>query len=896
MPGMRSTESHQSTAGPADAPAVSLADLQVWIEASSGLAARDRRDCRAAIRALCAMLGSDAAATPADAAELDRRLARVPKPARGRADKTVANIRWRLRRAIALHGGETGPAPRDTALTPHWAALRERLPTRRLRYGLSRLIREASAAGVEPQMVSDALLEAIAGRLAASAGEARARAFRRQAAECWNEAAGLVAGWPRLRLASPARPARPSQLPLDAFPITFRRDLERYLAWAAHSGRLSRDGSSRSLSPSTVRLRGEHLRLAASALARRLGYPRRVISLATLVEPVNFKLLLGEYLGPGGERQAGTFARGLAVTLFGVARQWVKAPASQLDQLGHYKRRLGGGVAPRRAGSDRLALERFADPATLAALRTLPERLFAEAAGGRSLQPRAVRKAQLAVALALLLTAPLRLGQLAGLRLGHELRRPSGRHGPMSLVAGDAAAAPECAIVGPAKAIVDDYLDHCHAALLPNPEAWLFLRSDGSRWGEAALRHGIAAETRRAIGIASTPGRLRQLAAANTGRSMTVCQPTGRGTMPTRIEPTGPGPIGMEPAQAQAQRSGAGRRDTEGPPDAHDSQRAERDALLAGLCAPQARIAPKYLYDSLGSALFDAITELDEYYPTRTERAILRTHEREIAAAFGRAGCTLIDLGAGNGEKAASLFPVLRPREYVALDISVDYLQRSLEALQRRFPQIVMTAIGADLARPLVLPARLAREGRLFFYPGSSIGNLTPDEARRFLAGLCAALDETGGLLIGIDLLKDPATLQAAYDDPLGVTAAFNLNVLRRANRIAGTDFAPADWRHVAYFEPAHGRIEMHLEACRALRVSWPGGERRFAAGERIHTENSYKYRLGEFAALLADAGFALQAHWSDEREWFAVLLARPQSQRTGQANSSTVPVSTPAR
>ncbi len=891
---MRSTDSPQPNAGQADAPAVSLADLQAWIEANSGLAARDRRDYRAAIRALCAMLGSDAAATPADAAALDRRLARVPKPARGRADKTVANIRWRVRRAIALHRGETGPPPRGTALAPHWAALRERLPTRRLRYGLSRLIREASAAGVEPQWVSDALLEAIAGRLAADAGEARARAFRRQAAECWNEAAGLVAGWPQLRLATPVRPARPPQLPLDAFPVTFRRDLERYLAWAAHSGRLSRDGSSRSLSPSTVRLRGEHLRLAASALARRLGYPRRVISLATLVEPVNFKLLLGEYLGPGGERQAGTFARGLAVTLFGVARQWVKAPASQLDQLGHYKRRLGGGAAPRRAGSDRLALERFADPATLAALRTLPERLFAEAAGGRSLQPQAVRKAQLAVAIALLLAAPLRLGQLAGLRLGYELRRPSGRHGPMSLVAGDAAAAPECAIVGPAKAIVDDYLDHCHAALLPNPEAWLFLRSDGSRWGEAALRHGIAAETRRAIGIASAPGLLRQLAAAGTGRSMTICQPTGRGTMPTRIEPTGPGPIGMEPAQAQ--RSGAGRRGTDGSPDAYDSQRAERDALLAGLCAPQARIAPKYFYDSLGSALFDAITELDEYYPTRTERTILRAHEREIGAAFGRAGCTLIDLGAGNGEKAASLFPVLRPREYVALDISVDYLQRSLEALQRRFPQIVMTAVGADLARPLVLPARLAREGRLFFYPGSSIGNFTPDEARRFLAGLRAALDETGGLLIGIDLLKDPATLQAAYDDPLGVTAAFNLNVLRRANCIAGTDFALADWRHVAYFEPAHARIEMHLEARRALRVSWPGGERRFAAGERIHTENSYKYRLGDFAALLADAGFALQAHWTDEREWFAVLLARPQSQRTGQANSSTVPVSTPVR
>ena len=305
---------------------------------------------------------------------------------------------------------------------------------------------------------------------------------------------------------------------------------------------------------------------------------------------------------------------------------------------------------------------------------------------------------------------------------------------------------------------------------------------------------------------------------------------------------------------------------------------ADRAALLSGLCAPVASIAPKFFYDTLGSALFDAITELDEYYPTRTERAIFSAHDAEIAAAFGRTNCTMVDLGAGNGEKAARLFPVLRPREYVAIDISVEYLQRSLEALQRRFPHIAMTGVGADLGRPLELPARLPREGRLFFYPGSSIGNLVPDEALRFLQGLRAHLDDTGALLVGIDLAKDVATLEAAYDDPLGVTAAFNLNVLRHANRIAGTDFVLADWRHVAFFDATHARIEMHLEARRAVRVSWPGGERRFAAGERIHTEHSHKYRIDEFAALLARAGFAVQRRWTDEREWFAVMLARPES------------------
>jgi len=306
----------------------------------------------------------------------------------------------------------------------------------------------------------------------------------------------------------------------------------------------------------------------------------------------------------------------------------------------------------------------------------------------------------------------------------------------------------------------------------------------------------------------------------------------------------------------------------------------DRDALLAGLRAPRAWIAPKFFYDALGSTLFDAITELDEYYPTRTERAILRAREREIAAAFGCDGCTLIDLGAGNGEKAAGLFAALRPREYVAVDISVDYLRHSLEALQRRFPHITMTGIGADLARPLALPVRIERARRLFFYPGSSIGNFTPDEAQRFLAGLRAQLDDSGALLIGVDLVKDAATLHAAYDDPLGVTAAFNLNVLRRANRIAGTDFVLADWRHVAFFDATHSRIEMHLEARRAVRVSWPGGERRFAAGERIHTENSYKYRLDDFAALLGRAGFESKARWTDEHDWFAVWMARPAARR----------------
>jgi len=322
----------------------------------------------------------------------------------------------------------------------------------------------------------------------------------------------------------------------------------------------------------------------------------------------------------------------------------------------------------------------------------------------------------------------------------------------------------------------------------------------------------------------------------------------------------------------------------------HSSASADRQELLSGLLAPRPFIAPKFFYDALGSRLFAAITELDEYYPTRTEASIMASRLDEIASAFEAPGCTLIDLGAGDCEKASRLFGALRPRQYVAVDISAQFLEQSLDCLQRRFPDMEMLGVGADFSRRLELPERVSRTSRLFFYPGSSIGNFSPDEARNFLSGLRRHLDDSGGLLIGIDLVKDASTLEAAYDDSLGVTAAFNLNVLRHANRIAGTDFTDEDWRHVALFDATHSRIEMHVEARRELLVRWPAaaepgiassrefaaGQRRFAAGERIHTENSYKYRLDDFRALLERSGFAAQASWTDERGWFAVVLARP--------------------
>jgi len=300
------------------------------------------------------------------------------------------------------------------------------------------------------------------------------------------------------------------------------------------------------------------------------------------------------------------------------------------------------------------------------------------------------------------------------------------------------------------------------------------------------------------------------------------------------------------------------------------------DEAAAGLQAQPAQLSPKFLYDPLGSRLFDAITELDAYYPTRTEAAIFAAHGPAIAAAalaLAGAAPVLVDLGAGNCAKAAQLFPLLEPRRYVAVDISVQFLRQALQALQREHPALDLVGVGLDFSARLALPAEACSGPALVFYPGSSIGNFAPDAALRLLRQ-ARELAAGGALLIGADLVKPAALLQQAYDDDLGVTAAFNLNLLKHLNRLLGADFDLRDWRHAALFDAARSRVEMHLEARRALTVRWRGGERAFAAGERVHTENSYKWTAADFEALLHDAGFRSVRRWTDAQAWFGVFLA----------------------
>ena len=299
--------------------------------------------------------------------------------------------------------------------------------------------------------------------------------------------------------------------------------------------------------------------------------------------------------------------------------------------------------------------------------------------------------------------------------------------------------------------------------------------------------------------------------------------------------------------------------------------------LDASLRARQAWISPKFLYDPLGSKLFEAICELPEYYPTRTEAGIFDRHGAEIARTVGMES-TLIDLGAGNCAKAAHLFPLLQPRQYVPIDISAEFLHDAVERLHQRFRHIDMQPLGMDFSRSLDLPDSVREQGRLFFYPGSSIGNFTPADALEFLNGIRRNCAADGGLLIGVDTKKDPARLRAAYDDAAGVTAAFNRNVLLHVNRVLGTRFRPDGFKHVALYNEALSRVEMHLEAIDAQTVTIDGIGRIFRAGERIHTESSYKYAPAEFVAMLQRAGFANVRVWQDDARDFAVCYATTHS------------------
>ena len=296
--------------------------------------------------------------------------------------------------------------------------------------------------------------------------------------------------------------------------------------------------------------------------------------------------------------------------------------------------------------------------------------------------------------------------------------------------------------------------------------------------------------------------------------------------------------------------------------------------MLAALSQRPRRIAPKFFYDEAGSALFDRICDLPEYYPTRTEFGLLHAHAGEMASLIGPAA-DIVEFGAGSLTKIRVLLDALpRPRRFVPVDISAEHLHASAVPLRRAYPGLEVLPLAGDFTAELALPASGHRIG---FFPGSSIGNMDRDEALAFLRR-CSGWLRGGGLLIGVDLVKDPRVLHAAYNDSAGVTAAFNRNLLVRANRELGTDFVPEQFAHYAYYDPAQRRIEMHLVSRCKQRVHLGGREFTFAEGESLHTENSHKYTVADFRSLAAEAGFEPRAVWSDAQGRFSVhwLVAPP--------------------
>lgn len=306
--------------------------------------------------------------------------------------------------------------------------------------------------------------------------------------------------------------------------------------------------------------------------------------------------------------------------------------------------------------------------------------------------------------------------------------------------------------------------------------------------------------------------------------------------------------------------------------DLFESASSFRADVIAGLRLPQKSIPPKYFYDARGSELFEAICELPEYYPTRTELAIMRESVREMAEFIGP-DSMLLELGSGASVKTCILIEHALPAVYVPIEISESALEGATSALQIRYPWLDIVAIRADFARPLTLPnlSDLRDRRRVAYFPGSTIGNFTPEDARVFLRNTRELVGPSGALLIGVDTKKDKAVLDAAYDDAQGVTAEFNLNLLTRINRELGADFDVASFRHRAFYDPALGRIEMHLECLRDQRVRIGTDHFAFRAGETIHTEISCKYAPEEFIALAESSGFQAGHAWFDPGRMFGV-------------------------
>ncbi len=307
--------------------------------------------------------------------------------------------------------------------------------------------------------------------------------------------------------------------------------------------------------------------------------------------------------------------------------------------------------------------------------------------------------------------------------------------------------------------------------------------------------------------------------------------------------------------------------------DHHPGEDSFRDALQAGLAQEAKAIPCRFLYDARGSALFDRITDLPEYYPTRTETQILRDHAAEIAGLIGP-DAQLVELGSGSSTKVRILLDALAaPSAYVPIDISREHLLAAAAAIQADYPALAVEAVCADYDQEFDLPAVSGAGRRAGFYPGSTIGNLEPEDAQGFMAKWAARLGQGAMMLVGVDLRKPAAILEPAYDDAQGITAEFSKNLLVRANRELGSDFDTRHFRHRAVYHPAQGQVRIDLVSTTDQSVTVAGQRFDFALGEAVHVENSNKYTVAGFRTLTRSAGFEPVAVWTDPAELFSVHM-----------------------
>ena len=308
---------------------------------------------------------------------------------------------------------------------------------------------------------------------------------------------------------------------------------------------------------------------------------------------------------------------------------------------------------------------------------------------------------------------------------------------------------------------------------------------------------------------------------------------------------------------------------------AHPETTAFAADVIAGLTAMPKRLPPKYFYDSAGSELFERITSLPEYYPTRCELGILHEHAPDIAALIPP-GAALIEFGSGASVKTRVVLGAAKDlAAYVPVDISADFLERQAAALRQEHPGVALLPVAADFSKPFDLPVAIEGMPRIGFFPGSTIGNFEPHEAATFLRQAGETLGPGAVFIVGVDLVKDQRVLQKAYNDKQGVTAKFNLNLLTRINRELGANFHPSAFEHHAFYNREKSRIEMHLASMKRQRVRVCGECVDFRAGETIHTENSYKYSVESFGAMARGSGWTSIAVWTDRDKCFSVHALR---------------------